>query len=255
MKIYIPTIGNREQKTVGTLPINWLDDTIVVAPLKECDTLRKSLPDLVTVVPQPSNIKGIAAVRQWIIDREDGKILMLDDDLKFAARGEGGKLHPASGKEIESGLVFLRMMLDEHAHGSISTREGNNRVIEDLTYCGRPLRALAYDCKMVKKVGARFDRIPLMEDFDMTLQLMRAGFENFTIWDLCHDQGSSNAPGGCSTYRTPELQDKAAKELARLHPEFVKVVYKESKTSWGNGFDHKRTDVRISWKKAYESSR
>lgn len=254
MKIYIPTIGREEQKTFNRLPKYWQKKVVFVA----YGSLGMHLKVLYenrckAVLMQPSHIKGIAQVRQWILEKNDGKILMLDDDLKFAHREKDGlKLHDATPKEIDRGLWKVDELLDIYAHGSISTREGNNRVDAITTFIGRPLRALAYNCAMVKDTDARFDRIPLMEDFDMTLQLLREGLQNFTIWNLCHDQAGSNAEGGCSTYRTAALQTLSAKKLAKLHPGFVKVVQKETKSGWFGGV---RTDVRIAWKKAYESAR
>ena len=44
--------------------------------------------------------------------------------------------------------------------------------------------------------------------------------------------------------------NRCAHELEVLHPDYVTVVDKTTKTSWGGGT---RTDVRIAWKKAYES--
>jgi hypothetical protein len=64
----------------------------------------------------------------------------------------------------------------------------------------------------------------------------------------CNNQAEgSSADGGCSTYRTPELQAQAARLLAELHAPYVKVVEKETKTAWGGGT---RTDVMIQWKRA-----
>jgi hypothetical protein len=40
--------------------------------------------------------------------------------------------------------------------------------------------------------------------------------------------------------------------LQLLHPAFVKVVEKATKTSWGG---ETRTDVQVSWKKAYASAK
>jgi hypothetical protein len=91
-----------------------------------------------------------------------------------------------------------------------------------------------------------------MEDFDVTLQLLRKGHRNAVLNQWAQDQGTSNAPGGCSTYRTPEVQAAGAYGLQKLHPDFVTVVDKETKQAWGGGV---RKDVRIAWKKALESSR
>lgn len=253
MKIYIPTIGREQQKTFDSLPKRWQEKVVFVVygPLGKVLKTRYE-GRCKAVLMQPKHIKGISQVRQWILEKNDGKILMLDDDLKFAHREKDGmKLHPASPTEIDRGLHKVNDLLDIYAHGSIATREGNNRVEEITTYIGRPLRALAYNCEWVKDHFARFDRVPLMEDFDMTLQLLRKGCKNFTIWNLCHDQAGSNAEGGCSTYRTAALQTAAAKALAKLHPKFVKVIQKETKSGWFGGV---RTDVRIAWKKAYESA-
>jgi hypothetical protein len=96
-----------------------------------------------------------------------------------------------------------------------------------------------------------FDRLKVMEDFDFTLTLLENGGRNAVTLDYVWNQTGSNQPGGCSDYRTAEVQAKAAKELAKLHPGVVKVVEKEviGKTSWGGM--KTRTDVRIQWRKAY----
>ena len=117
--------------------------------------------------------------------------------------------------------------------------------------CTRLLRMLAYHVPTYKALKVKFDRIQFMEDFDVTLQLLRAGKPNRLLHAWCHDQVTSNAPGGCSTYRTLAKQGVAAHSLKKLHPEFVRVVEKTTKTAWGGAT---RTDVQIAWKKAYKSS-
>ena len=112
------------------------------------------------------------------------------------------------------------------------------------------MRLLAYDKQKVLDTGAKFDRIDTKQDFDMTLQLLRKGYKNLVFYKYAHNQSGSNARGCCSVYRNPEMMDRCSNELAALHPDFVKVVEKYTKTSWGGGI---RTDVRIAWKKAYES--
>jgi hypothetical protein len=105
---------------------------------------------------------------------------------------------------------------------------------------------------VLKKEGVRFDRLPVMEDFDVALQLLRKGYPSLTLNNWVQDQSTSNAPGGCSTYRSLEVQAKGAKGLARLHPNVVKLVEKTTKGAWGGGT---RTDVQVAWKKAYEEGK
>jgi hypothetical protein len=85
----------------------------------------------------------------------------------------------------------------------------------------------------------------------MTLQLLRAGYPNAVITEFVHNQAGSNTEGGCSAYRDAKMMESSARKLAKLHPGFVKVVTKETKTSWGGG---ERVDVQIAWKKALASA-
>jgi hypothetical protein len=90
-----------------------------------------------------------------------------------------------------------------------------------------------------------------MEDFDIQLQLLRKGMPSISINTMVQNQRGSGLEGGCSTYRTVEIQEEAARTLQSYHPEFVSVVQKQTKSAWGGGV---RTDVVIQWRKAYESS-
>jgi hypothetical protein len=98
-------------------------------------------------------------------------------------------------------------------------------------------------------------RVPVMEDFDLTLQLLRAGFPNRVSYEFCWNQRGSGSEGGCSTYRTGEMQAAAARRLAELHPDFVKVVTKSSKSNWKQGDMQERVDVIVQWRKAFEAGR
>jgi hypothetical protein len=114
------------------------------------------------------------------------------------------------------------------------------------------LRALAYDVNVLREKGVRFDRLEVMEDFDVTLQLLRLGYKNANLARWCNEQVNSNEAGGCSIYRTMTLQSKCAQKLARLHPAFVKLTQRQTKTSWGG---QPRHDVIVQWRKAFESSK
>ena len=110
---------------------------------------------------------------------------------------------------------------------------------------------MVYDL-LIFTIGLKYNAVELMEDYFMTLGLFAKGMPNAVIVDWTWDQrGGSGAKGGCSTYRTPELQEHASKQLAFYYPDFVKVVEKETKTGW-EGMK-KRYDVRVQWRKAYEA--
>lgn len=199
------------------------------------------------------DVEGIGAVRQHIIDISKGPVLMLDDDLSFFVRRKDDPrlLAKASPRDVSNMLKRMETVLHQVAHAAIAVREGANRNTDPEILNTRCLRALGYNADVLRREGVRFDRLPVMEDFDVALQLLRKGYPSITLNTWCQDQGASNAPGGCSTYRSMTVQAQGAEGLARLHPGFVRVVTKnaKSKGAWAE-----RRDVNVQWKRAFEES-
>lgn len=251
MEIYIPTRGRVFQETFASLPDDLNDRIIFVIPFDDGKFLNLDNAGTERILRTPAKISGIGPTRQWIIDQaQDKKIVMLDDDLVFASRREDEptKFRVALPAELHTLINSIDCHLDSFAHVGVSTREGGNRDISEHAFNTRLLRVLAYRTDVLRNEGIRFDRLELMEDFDVTLQLLRKGYSNCKINWIVHNQRSSNAPGGCSTYRTREKQSQAARGLAALHPSFVNVVIKKTKTAW-NG--QERQDVIVKWKRAF----
>jgi hypothetical protein len=251
MLIYIHTSGRPDKQiTLKSFPSELIKRTRLVVQEKEQHHYQ-SFKDYVVVLP--SHISTLSPTRQWIFENaETNKFVMMDDDLTFAYRKKdtGVQLHKASMENVLEMFHVLEISLDSYTHVGVSAREGNNRVNSSNKEIARMMRILAYDKQKVLEVGGRFDRIDTKQDFDITLQLLRRGHKNLVLYDFAHNQPGSNNTGGCSVYRDSEMMNRCSHELEELHPEFVKVVEKTTKTSWGGGV---RTDVRIAWKKAYES--
>jgi hypothetical protein len=167
-----------------------------------------------------------------------------EDDRKLLRQPKEG--------EVEAMFEAIERELDDHPLVGVASREGANRNTEKRIFNTRILRVLAYRTDTMRQHGIRFDRVPVMEDFDVALQLLGNGYQNVVLNDWAHNQEGSGLKGGCSTYRTMEMQAQAAHELARLHPGVVRVVQKSTKTAWGGGT---RTDVIVAWKQAYARSR
>jgi hypothetical protein len=251
MEIYICTYGRPlRQVTFNNLPPRIQNLTQLVVQDREAG-LYKGYDTIVL----PPHIQTIGATRQWLLEsRLASKMVMLDDDLTFAHRREDEptKFEGASQRSIEEMFEEVEKCLDEYIHVGVSHREGANYKVDSHIYASRMMRILAYDVDKFLQTGARFDRVPVMEDFDVTLQLLRQGHINCIVNDWVHNQSGSNSQGGCSTYRTDQVQEDAAKKLAELHPNYVTVVQKTTKTAWGG---KERYDVRVQWKKAYRESR
>lgn len=256
MKIYIPSMGRPyNQVTLKNIPKKWRKTTCLVVPQKEYEEYSSVAEEYnVSIVCPPKNIKGIAKTRQYILDVcNERTCLMLDDDMDFCYREDMGspKLTTIDNdNDMNKMLSIIERLLKKHPMVGISARQGNNHIDEEVRIASRMMNAYAFDVPVLRKLGIKFGRLEVMEDFDVTLQLLERGIANAVIYKYCWNQRRSGAKGGCSSYRTAEMQESAAKKLKTLHPDFVEVVEKNSKSAW-NGMEV-RTDVKIQWRKAYE---
>ncbi len=251
MFIAIPSSGRPfRQTTWGNLPEPVQDFAAIVVPEYEAEIYRQANPEA-QVLACP--VKGIGPTRQWCVEKAPRKLLMLDDDLTFFSRRIDNPALFCLPDPIEITHLVSEIddSLDDFAHVGVGTREGGNRLTERRYFNTRLLRALAFRTDVLMRENIRFDRLPVMEDFDVNLSLLRKGYRSLLLNHMVHDQHGSNLAGGCSQYRTPEVQAAGARGLAELHYGFVNVVEKTTKTAWGG---QTRLDVRIQWKKAYESS-
>lgn len=242
MKIYIPTRGRVDRQiTLRSLPASLRGRTWLVAPKDEVPHLKKLHKN---VTAQPDEVTTIAAKREWIVKQHKGdKLIMLDDDCGFYARGKNGLLKEyANDAVIEELFQWVEDQLDAFAHVGISSRMGNNRVEEPEKRTSRMMHAIAFHVPTMKRV-VEFNRVAMREDFDYTLQLLRAGYDNIVKYDVCVAPGSYGAKGGCADERTVQKSDEEAEKLAALHPGLVKVVQKDY-------LGVPRKEVVVQWKKA-----
>lgn len=260
MSIYIPTANRGVERQVAWsyLPDGWRVHTrFVVGSLEEYMEFSKVFgPE--HVLRQPIGAR-IPEVRQWILENAHSRyILMLDDDLTFQFRENPyvTKLSTFTPQGAQCNAymdVMLCELLEQlkggYVHVGISARAGNNHCPEAYRDCTRACTSHGIDTETVMQLGARYDRVALMEDFDMTLQLLTQGFPNRVMYWAAHQQ-TPNKTGGCSTYRTKEYQAEAAYHLAILWPNYVKAVKRDSK--WEGDMTEGRVDVRVQWQKAYK---
>lgn len=242
MKIFIPTKGRIKQLTMEALPIELrkrYDATLVVQTEEDYNRLRSYYPTVW------ADAEGIGATRQWILDNStDDKVVMLDDDLCSWSRRNHftGQYVKAGPHDIVEGFELLDELLSDHAHAAIGHRQfANTKPLVE--YGTRAMRALGYRRDVLARENIRFT-LPLMEDFEVTLKLFRAGYPNAVFYGLIQDQLGSDQPGGCKYWRTLERHNAAAEALAEMFPRFVKLKDVEG---WAIGT---RKDVSIQWKKA-----
>lgn len=266
MRIYIPSASRFSPENILNGPVadfssKVRDRTTYVVPTNQLNEYHNTLAqtglvsDGVSVISSPAI--GIAATRHWIgvqcSENGEDKFAMVDDDVRFVRRASATAtgLVKCSLHDVDLMWDYVELCLNTHAHVGVSARQGNNNMGVGPWYelkeeNTRTLRVLCYRTKDFLK--AKHGRVPVMEDFDVNLQLLRMGLSNVNLGWWSQDQKMTNAPGGCSTYRSHDLHEKAAHTLAELHDPYVKLRQKVNKTGGEFGT---RTEVTIYWKKAF----
>ena len=252
MHLYIHTAGRpAKMATWKALTPSLRKKTTIVVQYKE----RNLYDEYPHVWVLPKGINRLSPTRQHILDETSHRyICMMDDDiLSFGWREYPYSIKLSVATSVQVNRMFaqcLRWMQQGIAHCGISPRGRNHTVEESVVINARLCQLLCYDVNVVRENDFRMDRVTLMQDFDMTLQMLRAGYENRVLYRGCTNTRGSGGCGGCNAYRKPEMQSATARKLAKLHPEFVKLRDKQS----GQYKDQMITDVTVQWKKAYASS-
>ena len=254
MDVLIHTSGRAtlaQQHTLRALLADNVDVSLIVQA-KEAEAYSK-IHNKIEVLP--AHITTLATTRDFIIHDRKGSdhVVFLDDDLTFAVRrtDDRSKFLPPVVGDLQRMVDTINVRLLRHPMVGIGAREGGNRVVDDFVYNSRIMRVLAFRRPYLQERMLCFHPMVVMEDFHINLQILRSGADTCICNNWVSNQaGGSDAPGGCSVYRTDAVQSDSAHQLAKLHPGFVAVVRKMTKTAWGG---KTRTDVTIQWKKARAS--
>lgn len=272
--IVVPTLGRAHMiRRPGTVTALWaarIAHVLVVQPheLQAYTRAIQGWEHLTKILPLPRTIHTIGPTRQWIMQMapQKGKVVMVDDDLSFSTwqggTGTTQRFTKSTTEEVRAMFADLFTWLGHYTHASAGVRQGANYAVHDaltalskidgvpLVYNVRMQRVLGYNVSEFRNSGVSFERVEPLSDFDVTLSLLRLGHGNIVSYRHVHDEctGGFQAPGGCSTWRTMEKLRAAQKQLVKLHPEFVSAYERTYKDR------PDRTELRIQWKKAYQSS-
>jgi hypothetical protein len=268
MQISIPTMGRvglSQQITLREFMDYSQYRPWLVCPYNEVAAHKKYWP---RVIGCPA--KGIGPTRQWILDNTNARIcVMVDDDMYFSYRPdpENVKLERCTNLNPMIRLI-AQSVADGYYHGGVSARQGNNHMDFStprrgtldrgavFVDCIRSYNFHFFDVPAIRKLGMRFNpEQHVMEDFRFILDMLTKGYPNRVIYSYCWNQRGSGTVGGCSSYRTAELQAASARKLGEAYPKFVKVVTKAAKTAANWKGMKERVDVNVQWLKAYESAK
>jgi len=265
MKIYIPSYKRYNAVSGGTLkwiPKGLYKDVVMIVRQEEQDWYIKCLRwaiDHGLYVHPIESVTGIADTRRVIglIAESMGEFnfCTMDDDVCFATRKseEVTNLRPSEAVDMIDMLCELDRQTQSYAQVGISLRQGNNNVgfgpkplLQENT---RAIRVCAFQTMPFNR--CEHGRVRVMEDIDVSLQLLSRGYKNAVLYHWAQDQKETNAPGGCSTWRTHEVHEEAAVKMSELWPGICTLRDKVNKTGGSFG---SRKEITVQWKKAYREN-
>lgn len=175
-------------------------------------------------------------------------MVILDDDLVFSTYHMNGKLMTQRDPE-QIGPMFdqIEVLLDEFPLVGVHPRQ-NAQNSHAMRYVknGRIICIQGINRESVGKV--KVDQFPILADVVLNCTLLARGQSNAIITTYFQDHGPCQAPGGCSLYRTPDMQRRAVEYLSARFPGFVKAIHRVTKGANWLG-ENGRTDYVAQWKR------
>jgi len=248
-KIYIPTMGRSDvQITYDTLPKTYQKKVIFVIPQSEWKLMTKIYGDD-QLLTTPSDIKGIAATREFIC-RHAGKtrFSMVDDDVVFYRRNQkyfkdcDFKSNMDKSKRISTKAdldemfeVFNQWMDDGIIH--IGHKRSNlppGKTSYSDTIFFNSIHHI--NGELLSEIIDEIDwtRCEVGEDANLMFEYLSRGYKNrrsdeFTAyWDSFQD-------GGCAVYRDSKLHNEEHIKLQDYWGKDVVVMRKEMIAQGSNG--------------------
>lgn len=201
----------------------------------------------------------IGPTRQWCVERAASAGLkwfyMLDDDMKFYEQLDPGspcmdlvdgtnslgECFAIMDKWHEEGLVHSTMMMRTNIRSKGQSHRGEG--IYRIGARANNFHGLRPNVLLEENI--RYDELEVMEDFFVTLSLLKLGLVNYGMLRWVWNQRGSGFRGGCSQYRDAAMQERAACELHARFPEYVKLRKVQSLSNWDAM--KQRWDVIIYW--------
>lgn len=179
----------------------YIPEVVYVVAEKEAEDYRRRGVEVWAI---PDEVQGnISRVRNYILENGGDKVVMIDDDMRHFGRWSYCKNRKLSGRQalefIEHGFLIAEKMGAHYWGMNIVPDKGAYREYTPFgftCFIGGPF------CAHLKNPCRYDERIPLKEDYDMTLQVLNR-FRRVLRFNMFHyvcDQ--HGMVGGCAAIRT-----------------------------------------------------
>lgn len=273
MNIYIMSRGRAGRvNTLKWIPKAWRSRTYIVVGAGEFKAYHIAGLGWDQIIEAPVWVSNYSQKFQWILDGlpvviggdydvektdTQDKAVIIDDDLVFSSRSD--PLAPNSLISIKDPEATVDMwegiesLLEEYALVGVHPRQMGQHAARPYVLNGRIICLQGVNRRMIGQV--KVDQFPILADVVLNCTLLARGQANAILTTHFQDHGPCQAPGGCSTYRTHDMQRRAVEYLAGRFPGFVKVVERTTKDKWLANEQGVRYDYTCQWKALYAAGR
>lgn len=238
MKIVVccPSYKRPKVETLDYLPY-----VRVYVDCKEHEDYKKANPDWADIVSCPEGVQGnLCRVRNYILKSEFDNgadvVLIVDDDLKFIAYWQNKKMIIIDHMSLIPILEKYSIMCKEFGFFFWGVNVNTDkqcyremRPFATVSYIGGPFQCFLKPDKPSDMCWYD-ERLPLKEDYDMTLQHCNKHRGCLRISKMFYSAKQSKQAGGCATYRNI-IREKEQFEL--LQKKWGKsIVQQDRQTSF-----------------------
>jgi hypothetical protein len=223
--IYIPSSSRpTRQKTIENLHPELWPYISIITPREQVFEYYKNTPPGVRVYAFDE--LGISKKRQHILTlNTTGKIIMMDDDLRFYKRIEDGGFKPAATYATIQMITDIAGLLDTYPYVGLVDKFFSDTRPRGFVECTRFNQVLAVNRDLLPDPWPSF-RPAIHEEHDFHLQFLTRGMKTAVTTEWTKTD-THNAPGGCSEWRNTELMIKASNQMLEHWPGLVSVTNKE----------------------------
>jgi hypothetical protein len=170
-----------------------------------------------------SGLPGVGRKRQFILTmKKTGKVIMMDDDLRFYKLTEDGmKFPPTSRADTEKMIADICEYLDGYSMVGLTDKFMSQTKPRLYVECQRFNQVLGFNRDLLPDPWPQF-RLLNDEEHDVHLQLLTKGYRTAvsTEWSK---SDIPNATGGCSDWRNDEVLKEAHDQLLEWWPTIVTI--------------------------------
>jgi hypothetical protein len=225
-QIVIPSRSRwQDVRTIYNIDPRLWGNICVVVPQDQVRQYRGYIPMDIKIIPFVG--EGIHTKRQFILRwKNTGKIIMMDDDLKFHKRTEDGTRFPGTlPEQTEEMIDVLINLLDNYPMVGLTDKFMSQTKPRGIMECHRFNQVLGFNRNLLPDPWPEF-RVPHDEEHDVHLQLLTRGYKTAisTEWSK---SDRANASGGCSDWRNEDILRQAHDQLVKLWPSIVSIDTKD----------------------------